>query len=100
MGRRVRYTLVIYDISDDGLRLRVADACRDFGLVRIQKSAFLGVLSSMRRRELIARIRVLLEKGGDLRDNVQFFVLEESQVKSRVVLGREVVVEQGGVVYV
>jgi len=44
------YTLVIYDITDDALRLKVAEVCKGFGLVRIQKSAFLGKIDSQRRK--------------------------------------------------
>jgi len=34
--------IVIYDIVDDGLRSKVADTCLDYGLARIQYSAFLA----------------------------------------------------------
>ena len=40
----MRY-LLIYDISHDGVRTKVADACLDYGLERIQYSAFLGSLT-------------------------------------------------------
>ncbi|MEM2883233.1 MAG: CRISPR-associated endonuclease Cas2 [Nitrososphaerales archaeon] len=48
------FTLVIYDISDDELRMKVAQACKRFGLVRVQKSAFSGRIRSSLRKELIA----------------------------------------------
>ena len=35
-------TILIYDIPDDRLRSKVADACLEYGLDRIQYSAFLG----------------------------------------------------------
>jgi len=41
--------LVIYDIHDDGLRQRAAEVPKDFGLVRVQYSAFAGDLSRNRR---------------------------------------------------
>ncbi|NJL05964.1 MAG: CRISPR-associated endonuclease Cas2, partial [Chloroflexaceae bacterium] len=37
--------LVLYDISDDRARQRVADACLDYGLERVQFSVFVGALS-------------------------------------------------------
>ena len=40
----MRY-LLIYDIAHDGVRTKVADVCLDYGLQRIQYSAFLGELS-------------------------------------------------------
>ena len=39
-------TLVIYDIEDDRIRLKISETCLDYGLVRIQFSAFLGTLES------------------------------------------------------
>jgi len=50
-------TLVIYDVEDDWARTRVADACKDFGLERIQYSCFRGKLSQNKREELYERMR-------------------------------------------
>jgi CRISPR-associated protein Cas2 len=36
---------VIYDISDDRIRGRIAQICKGYGLYRVQKSAFLGDLN-------------------------------------------------------
>jgi CRISPR/Cas system-associated endoribonuclease Cas2 len=52
-------TLVIYDVEDDRARTRVAEACKDFGLVRIQYSCFRGKLSQNKREELYERMRKL-----------------------------------------
>jgi len=37
--------LVTYDISDSRIRERVSRICLDYGLLRFQKSAFIGLLS-------------------------------------------------------
>jgi len=50
-------TLVIYDVEDDRARTRVAEACKDFGLQRIQYSCFRGKLSQNKREELYERMR-------------------------------------------
>jgi CRISPR-associated protein Cas2 len=60
-------TLVIYDVEDDRARLRVARACRDYGLTHVQYSAFSGPLSSVRRRELCVRLEAAL---GEARGRV------------------------------
>jgi len=36
---------VIYDISENKIRSRVARICKNYGLFRVQKSAFLGDLN-------------------------------------------------------
>ncbi|MGH9861018.1 MAG: CRISPR-associated endonuclease Cas2 [Candidatus Acidiferrales bacterium] len=50
-------TLVIYDVEDDRARTRVSEACKDFGLERIQYSCFRGPLSLNKREELYERMR-------------------------------------------
>lgn len=67
-------TLLIYDIPDDRARTKIADVCLDYGLLRIQFSAFLGELSRTHQEELMLQIkRRLGRKPG----NVQLFPLDE-----------------------
>jgi len=54
------HLLVLYDISDDRLRTKVADACLDYGLERVQYSAFVGELGRVHQRELEVRMRELV----------------------------------------
>lgn len=49
-------TFVVYDIEDDRIRARIANACKDYGLERIQYSAFSGQLDGGRRGELFTRL--------------------------------------------
>lgn len=58
--------LVVYDIPDDRLRTQIADLCLDYGLDRIQYSAFLGErMTRNLMEELMQRIhRVLKGKPG------------------------------------
>jgi hypothetical protein len=51
------HCLVIYDVESDWARTRVAEACKDFGLERIQYSCFRGQLSQNKREELYERLR-------------------------------------------
>jgi CRISPR-associated protein Cas2 len=55
-------TVLIYDITSDRVRVKVADACLDYGLERIQYSAFFGEISGNHLEELLQRIRRLLGK--------------------------------------
>lgn len=57
-------TYVFYDIQDDKIRNRVGQACKDFGLERIQFSGFIGYLSRNKREELAIRLRDILEEGN------------------------------------
>lgn len=59
--------LVLYDIEDDRTRERIAETCKDYGLERIQFSAFAGPLSRNRREELVIRLgETLGEKKGNI----------------------------------
>jgi hypothetical protein len=44
-------------VEDDRARTRVSEACKDFGLQRIQYSCFRGKLSQNKREELYERMR-------------------------------------------
>jgi len=60
--------VLIYDIEDDRLRSRTADICLNYGLTRIQFSAFFGKLNRNRRQELALRLqRELGDESGRIR---------------------------------
>lgn len=62
------YVLLIYDIPDDRVRYKVSERCKDYGLSRVQYSAFAGELDRNRREELIMRLRKTLgKKEGNIR---------------------------------
>lgn len=85
-------TLVIYDITDDRVRFSVAEVCKDFGLSRIQRSAFLGWLPSGRRKELVEKLRRTL---GESAGNIQVFVVCDADIALRVIIGKEYFEEEG-----
>lgn len=77
--------VLIYDIEDDRLRTRASEVCLNYGLERIQFSAFFGKLNRNRRQELAlqlqrelggesARIRIIPICEQDLKD---MWVLEQ-----------------------
>ena len=78
--------LLIYDIAHDGVRNKVADACLDYGLERIQYSAFFGELSHIHQRELLLKINRRIGKHGA---NVQLFPLDEKSWSGRRVIEQE-----------
>ncbi|MBA2443566.1 MAG: CRISPR-associated endonuclease Cas2 [Rubrobacter sp.] len=62
------YVILIYDIPDDRIRHRVSERCKDYGLDRIQYSAFAGDLDRNRREELMLRLaKTLGKKPGNIR---------------------------------
>jgi CRISPR-associated protein Cas2 len=72
--------LVVYDISDDRARAKVADICQDYGLSRIQYSAFVGDISRSHQDELLQKVRRRL---GKLESRVVLFPLCEPDFRAR-----------------
>ncbi len=70
--------LVVYDIPETPIRTKVADICLDYGLQRIQFSAFLGDLNRNRQEELLLKIR---RRIGRHDANVQLFAIGERDVR-------------------
>ncbi len=56
---------IIYDIVKDKSRAKVAKACKKYGLIRVQKSVFLGRLESSRFDELSEKCRSLINEDTD-----------------------------------
>ncbi|GHO77470.1 CRISPR-associated endoribonuclease Cas2 2 [Ktedonobacter sp. SOSP1-85] len=81
----MRY-LLIYDITHDGTRSKIADVCLDYGLNRIQYSAFLGELTAAHQRELMLKIRQRLGEHGA---NIQLFPLDDKAWSGRKAIERK-----------
>jgi CRISPR-associated protein Cas2 len=80
-------TLLVYDIPDDRKRGKIADACLDYGLDRIQFSAFLGSLLSTHQQELMLKVRKILGKKPG---NIQLFsICADDWAKRKVIEQKE-----------
>ena len=56
-----QHLVVLYDIQLDRIRTKISDACLDYGLERIQFSAFAGKLTRNKREELWLRLQTILK---------------------------------------
>lgn len=72
--------LLIYDIADDRVRSKVADACLDYGLDRLQYSAFVGDISRNLQDELFKKVTKLL---GRRSGNIQLIPVCETDWRQR-----------------
>ena len=57
------HVLVVYDITSDRLRTKIADICLDYGLERVQYSVFQGELTTNRQGELMQKVKRKLGKS-------------------------------------
>jgi CRISPR-associated protein Cas2 len=74
--------LVIYDIAHDGTRAKVADCCLDYGLDRVQYSAFVGELSRTHQEELLMKIK---RKVGKQAAKVQLVTVAADDWQRRLI---------------
>ena len=75
--------VLIYDIEEDRLRTRIAGVCMDYGLERIQFSAFFGKLNRNRRQELALKLQNEL---GDESGRIRIIPVCEQDLKDMWVL--------------
>lgn len=60
--------ILVYDVVEDKARSKVADACLDYGLDRVQYSVFAGKLSRNHQEELMLCIdELMLEACGNIK---------------------------------
>lgn len=78
--------VVVYDISDDGRRLKLAESLFRLGLNRIQRSAFAGDLDTQKFKDLV---RISMKYAKTERDVIHIFSLGLRDWEKRLVIGRE-----------
>ncbi len=81
------HVLVLYDITNDRTRNKVVIACEDYGLDRVQYSAFYGRLSRVHQRELMRRMQDLVS-AQDEDAVVQLITVGEDDWKKRIEVRR------------
>ncbi len=80
--------LIIYDITNDNLRNKIAETLKDYGLERIQYSAFIGSLPRFKLNSLIEDLKKLIRdtpvKEDERVRNIQIYPIPEMSKKRRV----------------
>lgn len=77
----MQQVLLIYDIENDRIRGKIANVCLDYGLDRIQYSAFVGRLSRNHQEELMLKIQRYLDSGVG---NVKLIAMSLNQWEQRL----------------
>jgi len=73
--------VVVYDIPSNRIRTKIADICADYGLERIQYSAFSGDLRRVHQEEMVAKMRKRLGKQAG---KIQLFPCCEKDWRARI----------------
>jgi CRISPR-associated protein Cas2 len=81
------HLIVMYDISHDGIRTKVACICEDYGLDRIQFSAFYGRLNRNLQEELMMKLADTL---GESAGRIQMVPIAADDWDKRIEVGSDV----------
>lgn len=73
--------LATYDIEVNKTRKKAADLLLSYGLYRVQKSVYFGLVPSLEVDELMSRIREVLEAESDGGKQDKFYLIPMSQLK-------------------
>lgn len=76
---------IIYDITNDRNRSKIAKLCKEAGLYRVQKSVFLGTIARNRLDELNMQIEEHIQEETD---SVYIFPLCEPDFKKVRTMGQ------------
>lgn len=76
---------VMYDIVNDKVRNKVAKACKQAGLYRVQYSVFLGKLTANEKDSLSLYIEGLID---ELQDSVYLFPMSKDELQQTNLLGQ------------
>ncbi len=58
--------IVVYDISDNKKRFELANALKSYGLIRVQRSMFIGKVSSQTLKDIIRKAEKIIDKERDV----------------------------------
>jgi CRISPR-associated protein Cas2 len=76
---------VVYDITENSIRTKVARICLDKGLYRVQKSVFLGTLNSNERDSLAIECEEIIDLDVD---SVYVFPMDDESFRKVKLLGQ------------
>jgi CRISPR-associated protein Cas2 len=75
----------MYDIKNDKARTKIAKACEQSGLNRVQYSVFLGTIEKNEKDTLEIILEELMDKNTD---SVYIFPMSKDELKQTVLLGQ------------
>jgi len=76
---------VMYDIKEDRARTKIAKACEQAGLYRVQYSVFLGTIGKNEKDTLELQIEELMNEEDD---SVYIFPMSSDELKATVLMGQ------------
>ncbi|AAL62620.1 CRISPR-associated endonuclease Cas2 [Pyrobaculum aerophilum] len=78
------YVVVAYDITEDEVRNKVADALKAYGLERIQRSVFVGRINPALLKDLVERLK-RITKGANA--DITIFKVDRRAIDTAIRIG-------------
>ena len=75
----------MYDIKNDRIRTKIAKACEQSGLNRVQYSVFLGTIETNAKDSLQLQIEELMNENED---SVYIFPMSKDELRATILLGQ------------
>lgn len=90
---------VIYDISENKVRSRIANFCKDYGLERVQESAFLGNLTKNKAEMLALEIKRFV---NEKQDKVFIVPAGKDEFVKKIILGQldPQIIDKPGIIFI
>lgn len=76
---------VLYDIEKNRSRTKIAKACMQAGLYRVQKSVFLGSVNENQKDTLQLQVEELMNEETD---SIYIFPMSKNELKQSALLGQ------------
>lgn len=77
---------IIYDITENRIRLKISELCKNYGMHRVQKSAFLGDLTKNKAEMLAIEAKEIIPPDSE---DAMFIMPACTQCyKSKMIIGK------------
>lgn len=80
---------ILYDITENKIRNKIAVLCKDYGFVRYQKSVFCGETEDRILKILVSKISDVMLAAEEKEDSVLIFTVCDTCMKNRLEVGKK-----------
>ena len=80
---------ILYDITENAIRNKIAAICKDYGFIRYQKSVFCGETEDRNLKKFVSRVTDLMRSAEEKDDSVLVFTVCDTCLKNRLEVGKK-----------
>jgi len=80
--------LVCYDITNNGLRKKIADRLLYYGLARVQFSVFVGYVADIHFEQMTTELHKKINASSDDTDSIIFLRINQTNLRKMLIFGK------------